>query len=1446
MRISEKVKPFIILVLVLSFVQGVCGADQILVLHFDEGSGTIAHDSSGNGYDGTIFGATWVDGISGKGLLFDGNDYIQFSSPVTDIAPFTVIAWVKTSSIAPSSNRYILANGGETQYGKGFTLLQDTNLGWNFCAKDKDVWGVPSYKNTSSDWTQLVGIWDGTHSVNSTKLYVNGKLADEETPFNYSRSVSSRNLRIGAPTTNTAMFKGIIDEVEIYPRALSPDEILSDYYSKYILMDDSQALILHFDEGSGTIAHDSSGNGYDGTVNGATWVNGISGQALQTDGSDDWIDLGSPALLNLRNAFTFEAWVKTDETRNDRHIITRGDGRSFATAHYFFGLDGGYCNIRTENGTSPSGWVQTNSKTQIADSQWHYCVATFDGSVQKIFIDGKEESSAPQKSPLNSISSPVWIAKNYQTYYPPFYFFRGALDEIQIHNRALSSNEILANYNSIVKNRPLVLNVKYKNTLLINEGTKIDIHVTDGFQPVSAYLILKVNGEVVDTYTGSDYQYNFLPPQAGTYQFEVIARKGAEEKRYVGSIEVIGKETPALVLADDLVLDAYAEIFQAEDLAADKTVKSTEEIALHITVSWFVNNYIKGVIGDFIYELSKNGLPPGTIIIHISEFADVYSQTAVEQTKMTLKKAISLGFPSAEDAVKNFVRNTIDALLGNGYRITIDQQYLGFRAFVQSRPDLFSSLSPKEIRLFSREYIQPVSNVVETYHPIIDVVFMGYHLPNTMQDVGNFHLWIGKSKDAITVGIFIIGFLIGIALLLIAIFVPASLAAFIPIALSSTSFLWGALTKITVSSIVLRGFLAFWLMISLLCVVPHIAYLHGDGIENIKCAVDGSYCTSQVSMDFRALSLDVSDTWEYSPATITSTGQVFVLTPDGRITSIFQGSGLYTPYKQGTYRVIAYQHNGHPFSAVTTSEFEATRPNVTLATSYILAGNQAIITLNAMNNEDLTVDSLSVLIAVENSTNSLVYMNGELLSLAPGEERNVSFTVDLAAPDIYTSTAAIIYKNGDTLDEEKFPITYQFTSVEDAAIIRLEYEPVYSPMANVTMNLTLQSYQPDLAFNISLPSIGFSKPVVLTGTKTVLLTLPVLPPESYFVPVIIEKDNRTLDSRIINFYVQAEGVGVLTFNVSQLLLTTGKPVILPLTVEELTMVPLSAAVNVTIIDPNGTESLYTAIPRGDEYTVSFTPTINGTYLAKGHAEKAGYRMIDDQITLISGEMSRLNMTIHINETVIVRVYGNGRPAACKITMQTDDSSLSTFASDGLATFNVSDRFTIRAEKMFYEPAYFEMPDANFSAAPQSGPTPLRVEFTDTSSSHIDNWYWEFGDGTTSTSRHPYHWYKTPGNYQVNLTVNGSQIKDTESKAHYIIVFNGNVIPLPGYTNPPTDPDSDGIYEDLNANGRLDFADIVLYFNYMQWIAANEPIAAFDLNGNGRIDFADIVTLFNEI
>ena len=63
---------------------------------------------------------------------------------------------------------------------------------------------------------------------------------------------------------------------------------------------------------------------------------------------------------------------------------------------------------------------------------------------------------------------------------------------------------------------------------------------------------------------------------------------------------------------------------------------------------------------------------------------------------------------------------------------------------------------------------------------------------------------------------------------------------------------------------------------------------------------------------------------------------------------------------------------------------------------------------------------------------------------------------------------------------------------------------------------------------------------------------------------------------------------------------------------------------------------------------------------------------------------------------------------------------------------------------------------------------------------------------------------------------------------------------------PTDPNGDGKYEDVNGNGRADFADIVTLFNNLDCIAADDDWQCLDCNGNGRIDFADVTWLFNSL
>ncbi|MBN1165969.1 MAG: hypothetical protein JXA44_02430 [Methanospirillaceae archaeon] len=70
--------------------------------------------------------------------------------------------------------------------------------------------------------------------------------------------------------------------------------------------------------------------------------------------------------------------------------------------------------------------------------------------------------------------------------------------------------------------------------------------------------------------------------------------------------------------------------------------------------------------------------------------------------------------------------------------------------------------------------------------------------------------------------------------------------------------------------------------------------------------------------------------------------------------------------------------------------------------------------------------------------------------------------------------------------------------------------------------------------------------------------------------------------------------------------------------------------------------------------------------------------------------------------------------------------------------------------------------------------------------------------------------------------------------------------FPGAINMPTDPGKDGIYEDINGNGRLDYQDLILFYNNIEWAKQNQPASFFDLNGNKAIEMQDIILLYREV
>jgi hypothetical protein len=101
--------------------------------------------------------------------------------------------------------------------------------------------------------------------------------------------------------------------------------------------------------------------------------------------------------------------------------------------------------------------------------------------------------------------------------------------------------------------------------------------------------------------------------------------------------------------------------------------------------------------------------------------------------------------------------------------------------------------------------------------------------------------------------------------------------------------------------------------------------------------------------------------------------------------------------------------------------------------------------------------------------------------------------------------------------------------------------------------------------------------------------------------------------------------------------------------------------------------------------------------------------------------------------------------------------------------------------------------------------------------------------------------------EMHLDVDGDGFCDEQ-----FVIDGGNVdhLPLamppvivPGGTGIPTSTKQDGRFDDVNGNGVLDFNDVVLLFNQMDWIRENEPVVGFDFNGDGQITFADVVWLY---
>jgi hypothetical protein len=200
-----------------------------------------------------------------------------------------------------------------------------------------------------------------------------------------------------------------------------------------------------FNAGSGTTVADASGNGNTGTITGATWTTaGRFGSALSFNGSSNMVTVNDANSLDLTTGMTLTAWVYPTVAPSGWRTIVAKE-RSGGVVYF---LHAG----STSNNRPATGVYISNAERQLfggsrlSANTWTHLAATYDGTTQRLYVNGVQVSSRAQTGTIQTSTNPLRIGGNS----PYGEFFQGRIDEVHIYNRALTQAEIQA-----VMNTPL-------------------------------------------------------------------------------------------------------------------------------------------------------------------------------------------------------------------------------------------------------------------------------------------------------------------------------------------------------------------------------------------------------------------------------------------------------------------------------------------------------------------------------------------------------------------------------------------------------------------------------------------------------------------------------------------------------------------------------------------------------------------------------------------------------------------------------------------------------------------------------------------------------------------------------------------------------------------------------------------------------------------------------
>ena len=323
----------------------------------------VSKYSNNGSCSGTACPAWNASGRLGGASTFDGsNDYIQVNDSNSldgSLTRFTILAWVYVNKSVDMS--YFVSKEKDTGASGSYGLYMDCatgcKYGFDFFSNSDNDYVMADANLTNNTWAHLAGTWDGSN----IRLYVNG-IQQSSTPAVTGTSVNNTNynLTIGLAANYAApYFNGSIDEVRIYNRALSAQEILLHYQSEFTKYNSSQyrfyANVTNLTDGTYTYygwANNTAGvsgqtdSGYPRYVSVNTFIYFMSPtQANGTSLSRNWTEAN--ITVNTANVDTFKFnWNGTTYTIYDNSLVlaldydnTTGAGENYNNSNGTFIAD---------------------------------------------------------------------------------------------------------------------------------------------------------------------------------------------------------------------------------------------------------------------------------------------------------------------------------------------------------------------------------------------------------------------------------------------------------------------------------------------------------------------------------------------------------------------------------------------------------------------------------------------------------------------------------------------------------------------------------------------------------------------------------------------------------------------------------------------------------------------------------------------------------------------------------------------------------------------------------------------------------------------------------------------------------------------------------------------------------------------------------------------------